>query len=92
MKRNKKLRKLREKYKKKTEAKIKEVAEAIRKARAVDDVLEGLKDEKKKIFYFSIDFEQAGFEAETAEEAMDMAEQAIKEGRYQIQLIESEDL
>jgi len=41
---------------------------------------------KQKTFYFSIDFDQAGFEASTAIEAMHAAITAIEDGAYSIHL------
>lgn len=44
-----------------------------------------------KTYYFSVDFDQAGFNAESEEEALKMANKSIKENCYSIQLVDSEE-
>ena len=44
-----------------------------------------------KTYYFSIDFNQSGFEGKDKNEAMDKAEQAIKDGDFSINLVDEEE-
>jgi hypothetical protein len=44
-----------------------------------------------KTYYFSVDFDQAGFTAENSSKALDEAEDCIKKGYYNICLVDEDD-